>query len=177
MKKYRNRQQGFTLIELVAVIVLLGILAVTALPRFISLQGDARSNVLDGVAAAIQGANVQVYAKSLIVGNSGIDGTDASNPQVDINGDGVDDTEVSFGYVETVSLSGVVDISGDPDIIIAAAAGAAPSGADTVVLVGYDLDADGTIEDDNCYITYTEAAAAGAALPTPVKTDDTGCGG
>ena len=40
--KVNNAQQGFTLIELVAVIVLLGVLAVTALPRFMDLRGDAR---------------------------------------------------------------------------------------------------------------------------------------
>ncbi|MGL4750761.1 MAG: type II secretion system protein, partial [Shewanella sp.] len=37
-----KRQQGFTLIELVVVIIILGILAVTAAPKFINLQSDAR---------------------------------------------------------------------------------------------------------------------------------------
>ena len=42
-----NKQNGFTLVELVAVIVLLGILAVAALPRFIDLRGDARTGTLE----------------------------------------------------------------------------------------------------------------------------------
>lgn len=37
-----NKQSGFTLIELVIVIIILGILSVTAIPKFLDLQGDAR---------------------------------------------------------------------------------------------------------------------------------------
>ena len=55
----RKQQAGFTLIELVAVIVLLGILAVTALPRFINLQADAREATLQGIRCAIQGAGIR----------------------------------------------------------------------------------------------------------------------
>ena len=47
------QQRGFTLIELVIVIVILGILAVTAAPRFIDLQGDARASTLQGAKAAL----------------------------------------------------------------------------------------------------------------------------
>jgi len=69
------KQQGFTLIELVVVIVILGILAVTAAPKFIDLQGDAKAATIEGVKAAMESSTAMVHSKSLINGsdkNAGI---------------------------------------------------------------------------------------------------------
>ena len=57
---------GFTLIELIIVIVILGVLAVTAAPRFINLQSDAESAALEGIQSALASANQLVFAKALI---------------------------------------------------------------------------------------------------------------
>ena len=63
-----KRSAGFTLIELVIVIIILGILAVTAAPKFLNLQGDARASTLSGMKAAMESASSVVYSKAVISG-------------------------------------------------------------------------------------------------------------
>ena len=100
-----NNQNGFTLIELVVVIIILGILAVTAAPKFINLQSDARASTVDGVKAALQGANTLVYSKAVIKGKGKAAGED-----VVIGNDGTDDIEVTadFGYLDSATSSAAV---------------------------------------------------------------------
>lgn len=64
----RNKNTGFTLIELVTVIVILGTLAATAAPRFIDLTRDARIARLEAMAGAISSAVNLVHAKAIING-------------------------------------------------------------------------------------------------------------
>ena len=58
-----RRQSGFTLIELVIVIVVLGILAALAVPRFISLQREARIAVIDSLFNSVRSGSNIIYAK------------------------------------------------------------------------------------------------------------------
>ena len=69
-----NNNKGFTLIELVIVIVILGILAATAAPKFIDLTGDARESVMEGLEGSIQSAVEIAHAKALIEGQTGATG-------------------------------------------------------------------------------------------------------
>ena len=89
--------KGFTLIELVVVIVILGILSVTAAPRFLNLQSDARIATLQGAKGAVEGANGIVYGKAAIEGLEGIGG-EAGSGELDLGGG--KKVKLQFGNIE-----------------------------------------------------------------------------
>jgi MSHA pilin protein MshA len=85
------KQKGFTLIELVVVIVILGILAVTAAPRFLNLQSDARVSSLQGLKGAMASAGSIVYAKAAIQG-------DESASSALVSDSSVGNITIAYGY-------------------------------------------------------------------------------
>ncbi|MEQ1669032.1 MAG: type II secretion system protein [Sulfuriferula sp.] len=66
----KQTQTGFTLIELVVVIVILGILAATALPKFIDLTGDAETAAIQGVAGGLSSASAINYGGCAVTNNT-----------------------------------------------------------------------------------------------------------
>lgn len=160
-----NNQRGFTLIELVAVIVLLGVLAVTALPRFVDLRGDARAGVLESVRASLQSASVQIYAKALMQDSLAASDTvnDDGNTVATVNG------YPAASDPTNQDIADLITIDGDANLIFQAV-----GGGSTTRLVGYNADGDSAVDDDGCYVTFTESTAPGT-LPSIVITDDSGC--
>ncbi|MGR6861895.1 type II secretion system protein [Aliivibrio salmonicida] len=83
-------QKGFTLIELVIVIVILGILSVTATTKFVNLQRDARISALQGLKGEMVGAMNQLHPKTILARMD----TQASGA-ITIEGDTI---EIVYGY-------------------------------------------------------------------------------
>ena len=179
-KNALSGQSGFTLIELVVVIALLGILAAFALPRFANLQSSANISVLEGVGGAILSAANIVRTKALVQGVQ-----DQPNAMIDLDGDGVDDIEVRFGYP---TASRATSGFRDPNNLLKSLQGSvvsdlawgtdAPPASYVVITTGKIQGSPGgkvnrnAIEDTNCYLRYDRAASAGASPTISYVTDD-----
>jgi MSHA pilin protein MshA len=175
-----QKQQGFTLIELVVVIIILGILAVTAAPKFMNLQGDAYASTLTGLKASLQGANTLIYSKAAIAG-------DEKNPGATVKL-GTGNANIAYGYLkaDVASLTAAlqIDVNADADVDADWTIIAGSEGTDAIVLYQTNspyaaaADADTSAGTDaitavNCHLEYTPATSA-TPLPTyKLKTD--GC--
>jgi len=140
---------GFTLIELVVVLVIVAIMAAAAVPKFIGLQTDARISVIQGVEGALRSAATLVYSKALI---DGIE-QDATGTVSVITGS----VAVVYGYpaATNAGIAAAVDISSD----ISATAG---TNIETFALR------------TSCSVVYNEATSATAPATVSAPTT-TGC--
>ena len=133
-------QKGFTLIELIVVIVILGILAATALPKFADLSSSARFASLQGAMGSINSSMNLVYSASLIQGTAA-----SGTSSVTIQGTPI---LTKYGYPTAVSILSAANIS---------TSNYTTNGATSPMLIWPNGVSTANQVANNCALTYTEA--------------------
>ncbi|MFQ3208708.1 MAG: MSHA pilin protein MshA [Colwellia sp.] len=155
--------KGFTLIELIVVIVILGVLAVTAAPKFINLKADAQTSTLQNVQAAIKSASALVYGKSIVKGNHKMSSSITNSVNIGDDGGSNGDGElpVVYGYPSGLSDQFQRLLQLDSENADSYFAYKAIGNDSTTFLVYLKANEVPTTIDDACIVVYIAATAVG----------------
>ena len=160
MHRNTTTQQGFTMIELIMVIVILGILAAVALPRFYNMAGDAREAKADALFGAVRSASAIAHSAALVNNATGATGSVSMEGATVNLVYGYPDVHDTAGSVESSGIIVASNITGTTDDVTIAQASASSL---TITINGATTAA-------NCRITYTEAASGAQPTISLVKT-------
>jgi MSHA pilin protein MshA len=149
--------RGFTLIELVIVMAIVGLLAIVVLPRFVNLTGDARGARINGALGSVRSAAVIAHGTALA--------RNLGNAAATVVAEGANITIIN-GY-PTANAAGILDAAQVTATDFTISGGGAGTGATITV------QATGAVTLANCQFTYTNPAAAGD--PPAYTVDITGC--
>lgn len=169
-----KRSAGFTLIELVIVIVILGILGAIAAPRFINLQGDAYEANVKALAGSIKSATTLANTKAIINGYDSEGTWTVDENTFEKGGGETGDLVFAFGF-PAASENGILKMLQDDSF------------ADDTTKTYKFTESDGTItispsardtasetdEDKKCHVVYTEATNKNT--PATVEAFTKGC--
>ena len=149
--------RGFTLIELIVVIVILGVLAAFAMPRFINLQSEARVNKAIALAGAVRTAATLAKAQAIV------DNVSCSAATSDVTLEG---SSVALAYCTPAASSTGIVLAANINTINDAVTVAHAAGSTTFTMANASTPTD-------CRVTYTPASVADGVSQVSVATS--GC--